>query len=510
MIHAYALERACREYADRTALVSSGVRLTFRDVHARVARLAAALRAHGLGLGDRLALLLPNGPEYIELMYACAWLGVAAVPVNTRLSLVEIDRILADAAPRGLIRHSTLPAPTADVPWQVVLDHDPLHVDAGAAPEPIDDADATLALIYTSGTTGLPKGVVVTHANMLANVEHVHYWMAAEQGGVYLHAAPMFHILDLPVMFASPAAGTCQVAIPRFSPQAFCEAVERERVTRTTLVPTMIALLTEFDALGQHDLTSLAHIAYGGAPMAPALIRRTRSTLPHVKLQQGYGLSEAGFLTVLQDDEHTDARLSSCGRTAPGIDLQVVDATGREVPAGQSGEFVARGANVMSGYWNNSEETARAFRNGYVRTGDVGYRDNDGFFFILDRIRDMIVTGGENVYTGEVEAVLYQHPAVREAAVFGVPDEKWGELVAASVVPKPHATVSVDELIAHCRRSLANYKVPRQIDLLDTELPKSTAGKILKRLLRERLAARLAREVELHPNTQPVSAATRP
>src|SRR5262245_34599203 len=277
MIHAYALGRGSREYGDRTACIAGDVRLTFRELEQRVGKLAAALRARGLAPGDRLALLLPNGVEYIELIYACAWLGVVAVPLNTRLSVVEIDRVLADAQPRGLIRHSSLPAPTAAVPWQLVIDRGPLDVDDGHVLEPIDDSNATLALIYTSGTTGRPKGVVVTHANMLANVEHVQYWMPAEQGGVYLHAAPMFHILDLPILFASPAFGTCQVTIPKFSPRAFCETVQHERVTRTTLVPTMIALVTDFDALGQYDVTSLEHIAYGGAPMAPALIRRVRA-----------------------------------------------------------------------------------------------------------------------------------------------------------------------------------------------------------------------------------------
>jgi long-chain acyl-CoA synthetase len=489
MIHAHALGRGSREYGDRTACVSGNVRFTFRELEQRVGKLAATLRARGLAPGDRLALLLPNGLEYIELMYACAWLGVAAVPLNTRLSSVEIDRVLADAQPRGLVRHSSLPAPTAAVPWQVVIDRDALHIDDGKVVDPIDDADATLALIYTSGTTGHPRGVVVTHANMLANVDHIHYWMPAEEGGVYLHAAPMFHILDLPIMFASPAIGRCQVTIPKFSPRDFCEAIARERVTRTTLVPTMIALVTEFDALSQYDLTSFEHIAYGGAPMAPALIRRVRAALPHVKLQQGYGMSEAGFLTVLQDDEHTDARLTSCGRTSPGIDMRVVDEAGREVPAGQSGELVVRGGNVMRGYWNNVEETARAFRDGYLRTGDVGYRDAEGFFFIRDRIKDMIVSGGENVYSGEVEAVLLEHPAVREAAVFGIPDEKWGELVAACVVLRSGQTISSDDLVAFTRRTLAHYKVPRHIEFSAGDLPKNAAGKILKRLLRERFWA---------------------
>jgi long-chain acyl-CoA synthetase len=287
-------------------------------------------------------------------------------------------------------------------------------------------------------------------------------------------------------MFAAPAMGACQVTIPKFSPQRFCETVERERVTHTVLVPTMINLLTQFADLRKYDLTSLRHLAYGGSPMAPELIHRTREVLPDLKLVQGYGLSETGFLTGLQDHEHTEDRLMSCGRTCPGIEVLVVDESGKEVEAGRPGELVARGENVMRGYWNNSQETGRAFREGMFRTGDVGYRDADGYFYILDRSKDMIVTGGENVYSGEVEAVIYEHPAILEAAVFGIPDQQWGELVMACVVLKPGKTLSADELIAHCRRSLANYKVPRRVEFSQTELPKSGSGKILKRILRER------------------------
>src|SRR6478735_9470501 len=486
MIHTHSLGRGARLYPDRTALVSGGTRSTFRELQDRVARIAGALSRHGFGFGDRLALLLPNEPDYIELVYACGWLGLIAVPLNARFSAVEIDRVLADASPRGVIRHSSLPVPTAQLSWQLVLDEEPLDVSSDSYPEAIYNPEAILALVYTSGTTGHPKGVVVTHANILANVDHLNYWMPYREGGVHLHAAPIFHILDFPFMFAAPAFGACQVAIPKFSPQTFCETVQRERVSQSVLVPTMINLLTEFDKLGNYDLTSLETLAYGGSPMAPELIHRIREILPNLKLIQGYGLSEAGFLTGLKDHEHTEDRLMSCGRTCPGIDLRVVDKSGKELKTGGHGELVARGANVMRGYWNNSEETKHAFRDGFFRTGDVGYRDADGYFYILDRLKDMIVTGGENVYSGEVEAVIYQHPAVREAAVFGVPDPKWGEIVMACVVLKPGTTLGVDELIAYCWRSLANYKVPRRVEFVETELPKSGSGKILKRALRDR------------------------
>ena len=486
MIHANSLGWAYRYYPDRIALVSETRRATFRELHDRVGRIAAALKGHGFKAGDRLALLLPNELEFIELIYACAWLGLIVVPLNTRLSEKEIDHVLADATPHGLIRHSSLAVPTVQLPWQLVLDEEPLESPSGSYPDTVYDPNAVFALIYTSGTTGLPKGVALTHANILANVDHVNYWMRYREGGVYLHAAPIFHIADFPFMFASPAFGTCQTTIPKFSPQTFCQTVERERVTHTVLVPTMINMLTQFEDLKKFDLTSLERLGYGGSPIAPELIHRTREVLPNVELIQVYGLSETGFLTGLQDRETTDTRLTSCGRACPGIEVRVVDNSGNEVEAGQPGELVARGANVMRGYWNNPKETNAAFLNGMFRTGDIGYQDADGYFYILDRLKDMIVTGGENVYSGEVEAVIYQHPAVREVAVFGIPDPKWGELVMAWVVLKPGATLTTDELISLCRLSLANYKIPRRVEFSATDLPKNGAGKILKKSLRER------------------------
>jgi acyl-CoA synthetase (AMP-forming)/AMP-acid ligase II len=298
--------------------------------------------------------------------------------------------------------------------------------------------------------------------------------------------APMFHIADFPVMFAAPALGACQVTIPKFTPQGFCEKVAGERVSHTVLVPTMINLLVQFPGLKDYDLTSLEVLGYGGSPMARELMHRVRPLFPGVKLIQVYGLSETEFLTGLRNDEHTEDRLPSCGRPGLGIDLKVVDQSGGDLEPGQVGELVARGANVMRGYWNNPADTAVAFRGGLFRTGDVGYQDADGYFYILDRLKDMIVTGGENVYSGEVEAVIGEHPAVREAAVFGIPDDKWGELVMACVVRKPGMALSEEELFAHCRRSLAHYKVPRRVEFRESELPKSGSGKILKRVLRER------------------------
>ncbi|MBV8224735.1 MAG: AMP-binding protein, partial [Verrucomicrobia bacterium] len=246
MIHVHSLGRASRYYPSLPALAPEGARLSFSELENRVMGVASALSEHGFRSGDRLALLLPNSPEYIELVYACSRLGIITVPINTRLSVAEIDRVLADATPHGLVRHSSLPAPTFPVLWERMLDEEPLEIGSGAVPDVVYDPEAVLSLIYTSGTTGRAKGVIVTHANILANIHHFNYWMRYEEGAVYLHAAPLFHIADFPAIFAAPAFGASQVTIPKFTPQNFCEAVEREWVSHTVLVPTMINLLTQF------------------------------------------------------------------------------------------------------------------------------------------------------------------------------------------------------------------------------------------------------------------------
>ena len=269
MIYVHSLERAARYYPNSSALCLGEAKLTFRELHNEIRSLAGGLVRAGFNAGDRLGLLLPNGPTYIKFAYACSWLGITAVPINTRLSIVEIDHLLADAAPRGLVRHSSLPTPTARLSWELVADAEPFTGLSGDCPDPCYDPEALLALIYTSGTTGRPKGVIVTHANVLADVHNFNYWTQYKEGGVYLHAAPIFHIADFPALFAAPAFGACQIALSRFTREAFCQAVDKQRVNYTVLVPTMISTLTQYEAIEKYDLSSLEVLAYGGSPMAP-------------------------------------------------------------------------------------------------------------------------------------------------------------------------------------------------------------------------------------------------
>jgi long-chain acyl-CoA synthetase len=392
MIYVHSLGRAVRHYGEQTAFSIGGKRLTFIELDNRVERVAAALSRRGLRTGDRLAVLLPNGLEYIELVYACSRLGVIVVPLNARYSSREIDRVLKDTSPRALVRHSgsTPTRARANLQWQLALDKEPLDAPNGLCPEVYYCPEAILAIIYTSGTTGEAKGVMLTHANVLSNVHCLNYWMQYRHGGIFLHIAPIFHGADFPAMFAAPTFGTLQVAVPRFSPRAFCEAVEKERISQTVLVPAMINMLTDFADATRFDLSSLEVMAYGGAPLPAEVYQRTRQMLPGVKLVQVHGMTETGFLTGLEAKEDSIGQLlNSRGRSCPGVDVQVVDpSSGRPVEAGQPGEIVARGANVMLGYWNHPECTAQAFRNNFFRTGDIGYQDTAGYLFIVDRLKD--------------------------------------------------------------------------------------------------------------------------
>ena len=507
MIYTHSIGRALQYFPQHRAVLRSGQSLTFLELDASVRRIAAALRCRGLQSGERLAFLMPNEVDCIELVYACSLLGAIAVPINTRYASAEIDRLLHDSQPRGLIRHSNFPAPTGRLDWEHVIDLEPLdESDQQPYTGEFYDPDALLVLLYTSGTTGKPKGAALTHSNVFSNIHDLNYWLEYREKAVYLHASPMFHIADFPAMFAAPVFGAAQMALPRFDPASFCASVQANGVTHTVLVPSMINTLCQFEELHRYNLESLAVLAYGGSPIAPALIKEIRRLLPKAKLLQVYGLSEAGFLTGLTDAEHTNDRLQSCGRACPGIDLRVVHPNGGSTVSGELGNLVARGPGIMVGYWrdidedmpkdeSSVDETTKAFSGGFFQTGDIGFQDKDGYFYIVDRAKEMIVSGGENVYAGEVEAAIYEIPEVKEAAVFGIPDEKWGEVVGAVVVLRLGTNLSTEELRQYCKTRIASYKVPRHIEFTTEELPKSGSGKILKRVLREKYWSGQSRQV---------------
>lgn len=369
---------------------------------------------------------------------------------------------------------------------------DLIAADAPGFDAPEISNDDLLGLFYTSGTTGEPKGVMLSHGNMLSNIAHsegVYQYLPTD---IYLHAAPMFHLADGAAVFSNTARGATQAFIPRFEPQLVLETIERERVSLLLLVPTMINFLLQQPDLESYDLSSLRHVTYGASPIAPDMLRRAMKVF-NCQFGQGYGLTEASpLLTVLTPDDHvitdekSERRLASCGRPVSGVDVRVVKEGGSDAQPGEVGEITARGPNIMLGYWKRPDDTEDVLRDGWLHTGDLATVDEDGYIYLVDRKKDMIVTGGENVYSTEVEAVLYAHPAVKEAAVISIPDPDWGEAVHACVALRDGRQATIEELVEFCRKMLASYKVPRSIDFIEGELPKGGTGKILKKQLRER------------------------
>jgi long-chain acyl-CoA synthetase len=514
------LERAVRFYPDRTGVVCGTIRLTYRAFAERVRRLCHALHGLGVKKGDRLAVLMLNCHRYLELYYATAEMGTLIVPLNIRLSGGEISYIANDSGSNTMfvgpeflpmvlgiqgelrsIQHwifTGAEAPPAG--WhgyEALLDAaQPDFVHATVAPEDL------AGLFYTSGTTGHPKGVMLSHANLLSNAYHILISGLWQDQDVYLHACPMFHMADGPTSHAITWLGGRHVIIPGFKPDLALEVMERERVSVSLLIPTMINFLINHPDVNKRDLSALRTIAYGGAPMPAELVRRARQTLP-CNFCQAYGLTETSpLLTIFPSQEQVidgppeqDRRLLSCGRPVVGVRVRVVNDRGQEVKPGEVGEIICKGPNIMVGYWNKPQETAEALRDGWLYTGDLATVDEEAYIYIVDRKKDMIITGGENVFSTEVENALYTHPAILEAAVVGVPDATWGEAIKAIVVLKPGMQGSAEDIIEHCQGHIAHFKVPRSVDFYDGSLPKSGSGKILKRELRDKYWAGQERRV---------------
>ncbi|MBF8270650.1 MAG: putative 4-coumarate--CoA ligase 2 (4CL 2) (4-coumaroyl-CoA synthase 2), partial [Gammaproteobacteria bacterium] len=489
------LERAARLYGERLAIIDGPWCKNWSEYLERITRAAGVLVALGIRTGDRFGIISHNTFRMAELINAGYWLGAVAVPINYRLAPPEIDYILKDAdcrllavedvflhmlATPELIPYKTKSICLAgtgtatDIPcYETLLDK--------AEPQPMQASrpDDDAILLYTGGTTGRSKGVRLSHANILANALQIGLAISARESDRFLHIMPMFHSADLfGTVFT--LVGGVHVYVSAFTPKNLLQAVHEHRLTVLSLGPTILIRTLQVSDFDQYDCSSIRLIFYGSAPMAVEWINRTMLKFPNAGLQQGYGLTEtAPILTTLTPEDHHRAihsgryeLLRSVGKPVVLVDLRIVDEAGIDQPVGAIGEVVVRGPNVSKGYLGLPEQNAATFRDGWFHTGDLGQLDRDNNLYIMDRMKDMIITGSENVYSSEVEAALYKHPAIHEAAVVGVPDEQWGEAVFAVIVPTPGQTLSKDEVIEHCRKFIGGFKIPRRMAFV-SELPKS-------------------------------------
>ena len=486
------LKRALQIEPQKIALIDGDVQISYQDLWRRCGLLVGALRKLGACKGDRIAILANNGHQFVETYVGVPTGGMVVVPLNTRHAMPELLYALKDSGARILLTDRPDPGELADVVDHVISlpgDYEAMLANASEAKLGEDaDENAMAGLFYTGGTTGASKGVMLTHRNLIANS---HNWLAGVPQSVsdkYLLMAPMFHAAGSNGILAAIWIGACQVSLGAFDPSIVLDLIEKHKITISLGVPSMLAAIAEQQHSNPRDTSSLEILAHGGSPIATEVLRRICSALPTAQMVEVYGATETSPLaTILQHEEMLldDPRARSCGRSVVGSAISICDPNGIQLATGEVGEVVIAGTNVMKGYWNKQEQTASVLKNGAYWTGDLGYLDEAGYLYLVDRSKDMIVSGGENVYSTEVEEVLYQHPAVLEAAAFGVPDDKWGEAVHAVVVPRSeYSNVDPEELIAFCREQIAGYKVPKKIDIRQEELPKSGPGKVLKRELR--------------------------
>ncbi len=489
-----------------TATIFGGRQHSWSQFGERIAKLAAGLRNLGLERGDRVAVLSLNNDRYMESYFGVPWGGHVLVPINTRLAPPEVVFWLNDSGATVLmvddafvpmlpkiqdqlesVKHVVFlgdgPAPQGMLSFEGLLE-------GSSAMAAVESSSEDLAiLLYTGGTTGRSKGVMLSQHNVLFNALQFAPTVGYRSNSVYLHAAPMFHIADGTCTYAIATAAGSSVIIPGFEPEAALRAVQDHQVSVTLWVPTMVNMAVYFPGVEKFDLSSLVDMMYGASPMPEAVVRRAMEVMPNTRFHHAYGQTEAApILTVLDPARHVPdtptGKLGSCGQAIMGVQLKILDKDDNELPAGEVGELCARGDNVMLGYWQQPEMTAQAMRNGWLHTGDGARMDDEGFVYIVDRVKDMIISGGENVYSAEVEDAIYQHVAVAECAVIGIPHEKWGEEVHAII--RLHGGQEADEqaIIDHCHALIAAFKCPRSIEFSTDPLPLSGAGKILKAQLR--------------------------
>ncbi|MGH9209143.1 MAG: acyl-CoA synthetase [Acidimicrobiales bacterium] len=497
------LHRSLRHTPQQAATIFGDRVRSYVDHADRVARLAGGLRTLGVSDGERVAILSLNSDRYAELLVAVPWADGVLNPVNIRWSPEEIVYSLSDSETSVLVVDDTF----APMVRRLAEGHPGLtsvvHAGDGPAPDgavayeelvagsaPIPDArrggDDLAGVFYTGGTTGFPKGVLLSHTNLLTSALGGQATSSiVAPGGRLLHVAPMFHLADIAAWIGQSMVGGTHVVVPAFDAVAVLAAIDQHRVTNTVVVPTMIQMLVDHPDRDAYDLSSLRSVTYGASPITEALLQRAMKAFPQADFVQAYGMTELGpIATVLTPDDHRSGhRLGSAGRAAAHAEVRIVDGAGNEVPRGTVGEIAVRGGHVMAGYRGKPEETAEALRDGWMHTGDGAYMDDEGYVFVVDRLKDMIVSGGENVYSVEVENALGRHPAVAACAVIGVPDTTWGERVHAVVVLRPGADATLDELRDHTQGLIGSYKAPRSVEFADG-LPVSGAGKVLKRELR--------------------------
>lgn len=506
------IRRARTVARDEIGLIDGEVSFTYGELSDRIDRIRGGLLDLGLSSGDRVAGLAANSAAHFEAWTAIPTADLVFNDLNTRLALPELEFVVEDSGAsvlaadaehwevacelrrrcpslQQLIWMGDGDAPNGEVSWSELAAHDPAPV-----PRTVD-ADSIAALVYTGGTTGLPKGVIQTHGNLVVNAKHLLWANPLFAADRFLHITPMFHAAGVANMYAQTMVAGTNVICPGFDAERVGRMIEDHRISVCVLVPTMLNMLLNHPATAERDLTSWRLCIYAASPIPLSLLQRAVAELP-CDFTQGYGMTEMSphccqlsiddhRRGVRQDDPVWTRRLRSCGTPCIGVDVEVRRDDGAVCDPDEVGEITVRGPNMMPGYWNRPDETASVVtEDGWYRTGDLGSMDRGGYVFIVDRAKDMIVSGGENVYTSEVEHALASHPAVLELAVFGVPHDQWGEAVHAEVVLKSGHAATPAELVAHCRASIAGFKVPRSINVRDDPLPKSGAGKILKRELR--------------------------
>jgi long-chain acyl-CoA synthetase len=501
------LRRAVQIKPNGVATHFAGRRRTWQQSLERISRIAGALSALHVRAGDRVAILALNSDRYFELMYAIPWIGAAMVPINTRLAGPEIEYILADSGAVALFIDTTMSHHLTTLDGKMRGVRETIWMDDTSSPEGMlhfedlanyemaDDAGAAdddlAGLFYTGGTTGRAKGVMLSHTNLVVNALNGVAGIGFNADTTYIHSGPMFHLADGASTFGVTLSGGRHAFVPRFEPVEVLQTIQTEKVTHAQFVPTMINMLVNHPRFGEFDISTLSFILYGASPMPEGVLRKAMQVMRHVRLMHAYGMTEAAPIVTLLDPRYTTldgpfaGRLKSCGQAAPACEVKVVDTDRREVPRGTMGELAIRGANIMKGYWNKPSETAAVLDDGWYYSGDGATMDEEGFVYIVDRLKDMIISGGENIYSAEVENAVSLMEGVAEVAVIGVPDERWGERVHAIIVPKPGANLTAEAVLEHCRGQIAGYKCPRSVDFRNASLPLSGAGKVLKRELRE-------------------------